>query len=117
MNETYLAHYGVKGMRWGVRRSLAQLGRALKGSTVKKSDAPPKPKPKPVSEMSDSELRARLDRLNMERQYKQYMAELNPKKAAMIKRVAMRMLENSLIIVGNKVINNAADNLFRKNRD
>ena len=119
MNEPYLAHYGIKGMRWGVRRTLAQLGRALKGSpgkgsAVKKSDAPPKPKPKPISEMSDSELRARLDRINMERQYKQYIAELNPKKESMIKRVAMKMLESGLTTVGNKVINNAADNLFRK---
>lgn len=26
MNETYLAHYGVKGMKWGVRRTPEQLG-------------------------------------------------------------------------------------------
>ena len=119
MNQNYLAHYGIRGMKWGVRRTLAQLGRALKGSpgkgsVVKKPDGPPKPKPKSLSEMSDSELRAKLDRINMERQYKQYMAEMNPKKESMIKRVALKILENGMTTVGNKVVGNMADNLFKK---
>lgn len=119
MDQNYLAHYGRLGMKWGVRRTLAQLGRALKGSpgkgsAVKKPAAPPKPKPKSLSEMSDAELRAKLDRINMERQYKQYMAELNPKKESMIKRVALRILENGMTTVGNKVVGNMADNLFKK---
>ena len=119
MDQNYLAHYGIQGMKWGVRRTLAQLGRALKGSpgkgsVVKKPDGPPKPKPKSLSEMSDSELRAKLDRINMERQYKQYMAEMNPKKESMIKRVALKILENGMTTVGNKVVGNMADNLFKK---
>lgn len=113
-----IIHFGIKGMKWGVRRSLAQLGRALKGkpSTGSKpaSSAPAKPKPKSLSEMSDSELRAKLDRINMERQYKQYLAEMSPKKESMVKRVAMKLLEGGLTTVGNKAISNMADNLFRK---
>lgn len=119
MDQNYLAHYGIKGMKWGVRRTLAQIGRALKGSpgkgsAAKKPEAPPKPKPKSLSEMSDAELRTKLDRINMERQYKQYMAELNPKKESMIKRVASKLLEGGLTTVGNKAIGNMADNLFKK---
>ena len=119
MDQNYLAHYGIRGMKWGVRRTLAQLGRALKGSpgkgsVVKKPDGPPKPKPKSLSEMSDSELRAKLDRINMERQYKQYMAELNPKKESMIKRVALKMLENGLTTMADNAVKSVAGNVFKK---
>ena len=122
MNESYLAHYGVKGMRWGVRRTLAQLGRALKGSSgkgssAKKQGAPPKPKPKSISEMSDEELRAKLNRIDMEKRYKQYLAEMNPKKESMVKRVAMRVLEQGLTTLGNKAMERIAQNLMEKSKE
>ncbi len=52
-----LRHHGIKGQKWGIRRSDAQLGH--KG-----------PKPKTVKDMSDDELKQRLNRLNMEQQYR-----------------------------------------------
>lgn len=51
----FLEHHGIKGMRWGVRRSKSQLSRAGGGKSVK--------------DMSDDELRAAVNRLNMEQQY------------------------------------------------
>jgi hypothetical protein len=72
-------HHGIKGMHWGERRTPEQLGHAPKGG--KKSESKPKVEPhedykkahdsKNVKAMSDAELRARLNRLNMEKQYSQ----------------------------------------------
>ena len=111
--DNYLAHYGILGMKWGRRRTPTQLGHTPGGPDKAKTE-PAKPKPKSLSEMSDAELRARLDRINMERQYKQYLAEMNPKKESMIKRVALKILENGMTTIGNKVVGNIADNLFKK---
>ena len=97
-NENYLAHYGIKGMHWGVRRTEKQLGGkpSLLSSWKQKSDAKKaaeaaKPKPKPVSEMSDTELKERLNRLDMEKRYMQYLADQNPKKDSMAKRVMLAL--------------------------
>lgn len=71
--EDYLAHHGIKGQKWGLRRfqnedgSYTQEGRERYGrnrpesSTWKSSD---------VGALSDAELRRRLTRLNQEQQYK-----------------------------------------------
>ena len=37
--EAYLAHYGILGMKWGVRRTDAQLGRANSGASRKTTRA------------------------------------------------------------------------------
>ena len=80
----YLAHHGIKGMKWGIRRfqrkdgSLTPAGKKRRVNPedyhedYKKAHGK-----KSVKEMSDSELRARNNRLQMERQY----AELTAKKS------------------------------------
>lgn len=56
--EDFLEHYGVRGMKWGVRRSKRQLERAAKQRGGKS-----------VKDMSDQELRDVVNRMNMEQQY------------------------------------------------
>lgn len=84
-----LYHFGIKGMKWGIRRyqnkdgSLTAAGKKRysesggeKKETSTKTSAstterPSTSRPKTVSEMSDSELRGRINRLNLEKQYRQ----------------------------------------------
>lgn len=52
----HLEHYGTKGMKWGVRKDRG-------GSSGSKTSS------RPASKMSDSELKKRVNRLNLEKQY------------------------------------------------
>jgi hypothetical protein len=72
MSENYLAHYGVLGMKWGVRRSEAQLAKArLKSSQDDHEDYKKARSKTDVESMSDKELKDSISRLQMERQYSQ----------------------------------------------
>lgn len=84
MNQNELYHYGVLGMKWGVRRRRSS-------SNVET----PKPKKKTLSEMSDDELRSKLSRLQMEKQYKDLVKQLNPQQESKAKAFVKRVLERS----------------------
>ena len=91
-----LYHYGVKGMKWGVtRQKEATLARgAFKTSsdisremsniagTIGKNRGPTKKQKKELSTMSDAELRAKVNRMNLEQQYSQLSASKKSKGAA-----------------------------------
>ena len=111
MDNNELMHYGVLGMKWGVRRTPAQLGRKPTSSNKslfkkKKSEPKPKaktksespkeettPKKKSVKEMSDDELNAAINRMRLEQTYK----ELSPQKVSTGKAVAKRILNNIVV--------------------
>ena len=102
-------HYGVPGMKWGVRRTPAQLGRKQTSSSkslFEKKKSKPKakaksesskketaPKPKSVKEMSDDELNSAIRRMQLEQTY----ASLSPKKVSTGKAVAKRILNNIVV--------------------
>ena len=72
MNNTYLAHHGILGMKWGVRRSEAQLARA-RGHSSKSSDdknevSARKAAVKNRRTMSDADLKKKIERLKLERE-------------------------------------------------
>lgn len=68
-----LMHYGILGMKWGVRRSKAQLARARKKEANQEPDHEDYTKahtPKSIRAMSTDELNSRNKRLQAENQYK-----------------------------------------------
>lgn len=71
---TYLSHSGIKGMRWGIRRyqnedgSLTEAGKQRYFSNEERKRKKQERK-QPWREMSDSELRERTNRLNLENNY------------------------------------------------
>lgn len=93
-----LYHHGIKGMKWGVRRTAAQLGHKVasgakkvaaaakeahaKRKEVKKTQ---KAASKPLSEMSNEELRAMKERLQLQKDVltlKSDISRLSPQKVS-----------------------------------
>lgn len=64
-----LYHFGVKGMKWGVRRK--------RPKTTHHEDYTNAHSRKSVKSMSDKELRSRINRLNMEREYSEAKRKAN----------------------------------------
>ena len=111
MDNDELMHYGVPGMKWGVRRTPAQLGRKKTSSSKSLfGKKKPKPKPKPkaksesskeetapkkksVKEMSDEELNAAIRRMQLEQTY----ASLSPQKVSTGKAITKRILNNIVV--------------------
>jgi len=82
MSTASLSHHGIQGMRWGVRRTEAQLGADKKildasGAAVKESKnintavrgARTTAKMKEAESLTDQELKDRVARMNLEQQY------------------------------------------------
>jgi hypothetical protein len=111
LDESELSHYGIKGMKWGVRkdRSSRRAARATKvrkalGVDSEESRQVLSTMTKRVGNMSNSELQAAVNRMNLERKYERLA---NPKKEA-----AKNMAEKIFQTLGPTVLRFAMDQVF-----
>jgi len=93
----FLAHHGVKGMKWGVRRSQAQLDSSSSSEDAQRaSAAKAKASTSGLSSLSNKEMQDLVTRLNLEQNYSRLTSK--PSKLATAQKVAKTTLD-----VGNTV--------------
>lgn len=74
----FLSHYGIKGMKWGVRRTQAQI-EAASEDAAKAEALKSRAKTSGTNALSNSELRTAIDRMNLETQYARLAEQTTPK--------------------------------------
>lgn len=103
-NELY--HHGVKGMKWGVRKTpvisssgatrkrksntLSLFKKTTRNASVSKSSPA---QTKSVKDMSDDELRRKIERVRLEQQYQQ----LNPPTVSRGQKIAKRVMDHVIV--------------------
>lgn len=103
MNNELMYHHGIKGMKWGVRRNPDQLARA-RGNTKSSADSEEKSDRKTAVKnrrtLSDADLKKRIERLKMEKEFKNLTEEdIAPGK---------KFVSNVMSSAGTKVLTIAA---------
>lgn len=116
MENNTLQHHGIKGMKWGVRRTPEQLSRMkgridttsgivkeaknindsvsnIRSTTSKKPD---------LSKMTDQELRDRVNRMNLEQQFSQLSSRKISKGEQYVKNT-LEIAGNTLAVAGSAV--------------
>ena len=101
-----LEHYGRKGMKWyqNIFTSEKTSGGPISTKTIIRAPGDNRSDPKKIS---DQELRQMVDRLNMEKRYRDLVKELNPER----KSVAMGLLKQAGGKLKDKIVEKSMEKL------
>lgn len=124
MNNT-IQHHGILGMKWGVRRyqnkdgTLTPEGKKRKGDDSKTratngKDSEQHSKPRTVKDLTDDELRTRINRLEMEKRYKDLVKSSETKKVSKGKAFVIDVLEKSGKNIASQVTTYAMGSIVNK---
>lgn len=121
--DSFFAHYGIKGMKWGVRRSRAELARSRGSSKGEElSDdakaaraAQEKARTSGTGALSNKEMQTLVNRLNLEQQY----SRLNPSAVSRGKETSKKVITtvgtvNSVIALANSPAGKLVKGAFNK---
>jgi hypothetical protein len=118
-----IKHHGILGMKWGIRRTPAQLGKVT-GSKGTSGDAGEGRAKKAASSssnrtshMTDEELRSRISRLSLEKQYRDLEAAMTPQKEYAVKKWVGETLKTLGKKATEKVADLALNKIFREKAD
>lgn len=124
-----LYHYGRKGMKWG-QHIFGKIKDAIDNSKTKRAEAKAEKQKaeeerikrnRPASQLSDSELRERKARLQLEKEYldlQQQVARLTPQKTNegrdFVSKFMKEAVQPSLVSAGKKLLENVFDTQVKK---
>lgn len=114
-----LEHFGILGMKWGVRRDRKTLDRLAgrKAKTDGDKTSEKTEKPKTVKELSDTELRNRVNRLNMEKQYNDLLQQkangFSTVEKSAGRKYASAFADKAIDRAGNVVLDVVANNILK----
>lgn len=138
MTSNELYHHGIKGMKWGIRRyqnkdgTLTEAGRkkmakldkeyskltGQKRNTESPSTNSSSTKKKKISEMSDDEIRAKINRLDLEKRYSELINSSSKKQQsrgkAFIKKVSNDVIIPAATDVSKQVVKSALTKVINK---
>lgn len=114
----YLAHFGILGMKWGVRRyqnpdgTLTEEGkrRYAKNGDISAVS-------KRVADMSDEELGRAITRMRNEKAYKDLMNDLYPERVTLLDKILGKLKNETIPNTVSQVVQNTATSFVKQYTD